>query len=175
MQLLIDTGIPISDLNATPIIDIAIDGADEINPNLDCIKGGGACQTQEKAVAVNAKKFVVIADYRKQSKMLGTEWKKGVPIEVLPIAYVPVMQSLEKMGGKPVLRMAGASKAGPIVTDNGGFVVDCDFGRIEEPRSLHAQIKGIVGVVETGIFPDMAVKAFFGLEDGTVETWTKEK
>lgn len=99
-----------------------MDGADEVSPTLDLIKGGGACQTQEKLVAASSKRFVVIADYRKKSKQLGTEWRNGVPLEVIPEGYAPVMRTLARMGGKPVLRMA-QRKAGPVVTDNG-----------EEPR-----------------------------------------
>ena len=97
-------------------------------------------------------------------------WLRGVPIEVLPGAYVLVSRALERMGGKPVLRM-GREKAGPVVTDNGGLVIDADFGVIAEPRALHAQIKALTGVVETGIFPDMASMAYFGCEDGSVAVW----
>jgi ribose 5-phosphate isomerase A len=78
---------------------------------LNCIKGGGGCQTQEKIVASCAKSFVIIADFRKDSKKLGEQWKKGIPLEVVPMAYVPVMKKLDAMGGKPKLRLAVA-KAG---------------------------------------------------------------
>jgi ribose 5-phosphate isomerase A len=154
------------------VLDVAIDGADEVSRALDCIKGGGACQTQEKLVAAASATFVVVADNRKQSAALGTAWRKGVPIEVLPAGYVPVMRRLEALGGKPVLRMAVA-KAGPVITDQGNFVVDADFGRIADPAALHAAIKLMPGVVETGIFAGMAARAYFGQEDGTVVVWDK--
>ena len=80
-----------ADLNQHPIIDVAFDGADEVDSSLNCIKGGGACQLQEKLVAAAAKKFVVVADYRKDAEVLGTQWKAGVPLEVIPMAYVPIM------------------------------------------------------------------------------------
>lgn len=111
------------------MIDVTIDGADEVDTQLNCIKGGGACQLQEKIVAYAAKKFVVIADYRKESTQLGEQWVQGVPVEVIPMAYVPLMNKLREMGGAPVLRMAKA-KAGPVVTDNGNFVLDVNVSRV---------------------------------------------
>lgn len=174
LQLIIDTGMALSDLSQHPELDVAIDGADEVDSQLNCIKGGGACHTQEKLVAVAAKKFVVIADDRKQSKQLLTVWRKGIPVEVLPLAYVPVSRTLEAMGGAPQLRMAVA-KAGPVVTDNGCFVLDVDFGAGSglqgDPAALHAKIKLIPGVVETGIFAGMAVRAYFGTGAGDVVVW----
>jgi ribose 5-phosphate isomerase A len=170
-NLIVDCGLRLADLNACPELDLAIDGADEVDSHLNCIKGGGACQTQEKLVAAAAARFVLIADGRKQAPGgLGSTWKRGVPIEVLPVAYVPVMRALARLGGKPVLRM-GKEKAGPVVTDNGGFVVDADFGVIADPAALHDAIKGTPGVVETGLFPGMAQAAYFGLEDGSVAVW----
>ena len=170
-NLLVDCGLPLSDLNAAPELDLALDGADEVDARLDCIKGGGACQTQEKLVAAAAARFVVIADARKMAPGgLGSTWRRGVPIEVLPGAYVPVSRALARLGGAPVLRM-GREKAGPVVTDNGGLVLDADFGVIAEPRALHERIKALPGVVETGIFAGMAEAAYFGCEDGSVVVW----
>ena len=171
-QLILAAGLPLSDLNATPRLDVAIDGADEVDRGLACIKGGGACQTQEKLVAAAAATFVVVADYRKQAPGgLGTTWRKGVPVEVLPIAYVCVAAALEALGGVPTLRMAVA-KAGPVVTDNGGFVLDVAFpAPLADPRALHAAIKLLPGVIETGIFAGMAARAYFGQADGSVIVW----
>lgn len=166
-QLIVEHGLIMSDLDRNPSLDVAIDGADEVDAALACIKGGGGCCTQEKLIAANAAQFVVIADYRKDSTHLGQQWKKGVPIEVLPMSYVPVMKQIEKLGGKPKLRMAVA-KAGPVVTDNGGFIIDADFGVIQDPELLNTQLSAIVGVIETGLFVKMAVKAFFGAADGSV-------
>jgi len=173
VQLITKGGLTLGDLSRNPDIDVAIDGADEVDDNLQLIKGGGACQTQEKIVAYNAKTFVVIADSRKESKQLGEKWKKGVSIEVLSLAYVPVQKKIEKLGGKAVLRMA-EKKAGPVVTDNGNFIIDADFGVIQDPVSLNAELKNIPGIVETGLFVNMAVKAFFGHEDGSVTTRIKK-
>lgn len=92
--------------------------ARRVDPSLNCIKGGGACQLREKVLAEAAKTFIVVADYRKESPQLGQKWTQGVPIEVAQFAYASVMRKLEALGGKPVLRMGGGAKAGPCVTDN---------------------------------------------------------
>ncbi|MHA1519855.1 MAG: ribose 5-phosphate isomerase A [Promethearchaeota archaeon] len=166
-QLIVEGGLTLGDLSRYPDIDVDIDGADEVDDNLTLIKGGGGCHVQEKIVASCSKKLVIVADYRKDSHLLGEKWKKGIPIEVIPFAYVPVMKKLELMGGKPTLRMA-KSKAGPVVSDNGNFIVDVDFGLLEKPAELNQQIKMIPGVVETGLFIKMAIKAYFGQADGSL-------
>ncbi|KAJ8327402.1 hypothetical protein BDV3_000487 [Batrachochytrium dendrobatidis] len=167
-QLILEAGLPLGTLNQYPLIDVAFDGADEIDTSLNCIKGGGACHLQEKLVASNAKLFYLVADHRKDSKVLGTQWKQGVPIEVTPMVYVAVMQKIKTMGGKPTLRMA-AKKAGPVVTDNGNFVIDADFGEICDPAALNVQLIGVPGIVETGLFCNMVNGVYFGLPDGTVK------
>lgn len=169
MQLIIDTGLPLSDLCRDPVLDVAIDGADEVDAALNCIKGGGACQTLEKLVASAAKKFIIVADFRKQSDELCKAWKKGIPIEVLPEAYVLVSRRLAALGGEPVLRMAVA-KAGPVVTDNGNFVIDWKRPPIPvaQVADVNTTIKMLPGVVESGIFPGMAQVAYFGQDDGSV-------
>lgn len=176
---------------------MTIDGADEVDDELNCIKGGGACQLQEKIVAFAAKTFVVIADYRKESTTLGQQWTQGVPVEVVPMAYVPLSRSLQALGGEPVLRMA-QRKAGPVVTDNGNFVLDVNvrphcicarvttvaadlidvyvqFGEIKDPRALADRIKLLPGVVEVGLFCGMADKAFFGQTDGSFTVRTAKQ
>jgi ribose 5-phosphate isomerase A len=171
-QLITEGGLTLGNLSTNPVIDVDIDGADEVDEKINLIKGGGACQTQEKIIAYNSKKVVIIADYRKDSKNLGDQWKKGIPVEVIPMAYVPVMKKMEHLGGKPVLRM-GKSKAGPVVSDNGNFIVDVDFGIIKDPGRLESQLKNIPGIVETGLFVNMAIKAFFGQADGSVKNRQK--
>jgi ribose 5-phosphate isomerase A len=166
-QLIVDNGLILASLDQYPDIDLDIDGADEIDKDLNLIKGGGGCLVQEKIVASNSKKLVVIADFRKNSEKLGINWKKGIPIEVIPIAYVPLLKKFEKMGGTPTLRMAKA-KAGPLVTDNGNFIIDVNFGMINNPSELNDQILKIPGVVDTGLFINMASSAYIGQEDGTV-------
>ena len=140
--------------------------------NLNCIKGGGGCLTQEKIVASCAKKFVVIADSSKDSKALGEKWKKGVPVEVIPMAYRSVALKLEHLGLHPMLRMAKA-KAGPLVTDNGNFIIDFGFENVSEWKVLNDKVIAIPGVVETGLFIDMTECVIFGNVDGTIKMNTK--
>jgi len=170
LQLIVENGLTLVSLDQYPEIDLDIDGADEIDESLNLIKGGGGCLVQEKIVASSSKKLVIIADYTKKSIYLGENWKKGVPIEIIPLAYVPIMKRLEKLGGSPVLRMAQA-KVGPIVSDNGNFIIDVDFGKIENPSELNMKLLKIPGVVDTGLFVSMASKAYVGQKDGTVATF----
>ncbi|KAI9318111.1 ribose 5-phosphate isomerase A-domain-containing protein [Dichotomocladium elegans] len=175
-SLIIEGGLTLGSPEQFPEIDVTIDGADEVDEQLNAIKGGGACQFQEKVVAEAAKKFVIIADYRKKSKQLGTQWTKGVPVEVVPMAYKSVMHAIEhKLSWKPEkvsLRMA-VNKAGPVVTDNGNFCVDAHFGAIQDPAALLKELKLLTGVYEVGLFCNMAEIAYFGEEDGSVSTLNK--
>ena len=166
-QLIVDNDLSLVSLDQYPEIDLDIDGADEIDNELNLIKGGGGCLVQEKIIAYNSKKLVIIADFRKKSSKLGENWKKGVPIEVMPIAYIPIMNKLKKLGGTPKLRMAQA-KAGPLVTDNGNFIIDVDFGIMDSPSDIDFKISQIPGVVDTGFFIGMTSKAYIGQEDGKV-------
>nr|XP_057933656.1 ribose-5-phosphate isomerase [Doryrhamphus excisus] len=168
-QLILQHGLVLSDLDRHPELDVAIDGADEVDADLTLIKGGGGCLTQEKIVAGCAKHFIVVADYRKDSKSLGQQWKKGVPIEVVPMAYVPVSRRIvQHFGGEANLRMA-VSKAGPVVTDNSNFIVDWKFEGAQKWKDINRAIKMIPGVVETGLFVGMAERAYFGMENGSVQ------
>ena len=166
-QLILDNDLVLGSLDKYPEIDLDIDGADEIDKNLNLIKGGGGCLVQEKILASNSKQIIIIADFRKKSDNLGTNWKKGVPIEVIPMAYFPIMKKLEKLGGNPKLRMA-KSKSGPLITDNGNFILDVDFGIIENPISLNEKILEIPGIVDTGFFINMTSKAYIGQKNGEV-------
>ena len=171
-QLIVEHDLTLVSLDQFPEIDLDIDGADEIDKDLNLIKGGGGCLVQEKIIASNSKKLVIVADFRKNSKKLGENWKKGVPVEIIPISYVPLMRKLEKLGGTPTLRMAQA-KAGPVVSDNGNFILDVDFGVINNPKELNLKILTIPGVVDTGLFIDLASIAYIGKEDGNVLTLVK--
>ncbi len=171
-QLIVEHDLTLVSLDQFPEIDLDIDGADEIDKDLNLIKGGGGCLVQEKIIASNSKKLVIVADFRKNSKKLGENWKKGVPVEIIPISYVPLMRKLEKLGGSPTLRMAQA-KAGPVVSDNGNFILDVDFGVINNPKELNMKILTIPGVVDTGLFIDLASIAYIGKEDGNVLTLVK--
>lgn len=167
-QLILDAGLVLSDLEREKEVDITIDGCDEADDNLTLIKGGGGCLTQEKIVASYSKKFVVIADYRKNSSSLGEQWKY-VPIEVVPFAWKQVASRLEsELGGEAKLRMAKA-KAGPVVTDNSMFLLDWYWGEgTRDWESVNNKIILMPGVLETGLFVNMAEKAYFGLADGSV-------
>ncbi len=167
-QLIIENNLPLGEINQFPILDVDIDGADEIDDELNLIKGGGGCHLQEKIVASCAKELIIIADFRKDSTKLGEKWKKGIPLEVSPLAYKPVMTKLQDMGGIPKMRMA-QSKAGPAVSDNGNFIIDVDFGIITNPMDMEIKLKQIPGILETGLFVKMASKAYIGMEDGTVK------
>ncbi|XP_021573054.1 ribose-5-phosphate isomerase [Carlito syrichta] len=167
-QLILQHGLTLSDLDRHPEIDLAIDGADEVDADLNLIKGGGGCLTQEKIVAGFARRFIVIADFRKDSKNLGDQWHKGIPIEVIPMGYVPVSRAVSrKFGGVVELRMA-VSKAGPVVTDNGNFILDWKFDRVHKWSEVNTAIKMIPGVVDTGLFINMAERVYFGMQDGSV-------
>ena len=119
-----EAGIPLATLDELPRLDIALDGADEVDPNLNLIKGRGAAHTREKIVEALADRFVVLVDDSKMVAKLGT--KMPLPVEVLPMAVTPVMRRIEALGGKPELRM-GKMKDGPVVTDQGFWVIDAHF------------------------------------------------
>ncbi|XP_033252292.1 ribose-5-phosphate isomerase-like [Drosophila miranda] len=170
-----DYNLNLGSVDRNPIIDVAIDGADEVDSNMVLIKGGGGCLLQEKVVASCAKKFIVVADYTKKSLHLGEQWCKGVPIEVAPMAQVPIKLQIEAMfGGEVVLRMAKV-KAGPIITDNGNFLLDWKFVGKREYNwdEVNRAITMIPGVLETGLFVDMAHKCYFGMVDGSVKAQSK--
>ncbi|MCX6691977.1 MAG: ribose-5-phosphate isomerase RpiA [Methanoregula sp.] len=140
-------GIPLTTLDEHPVLNLAIDGADQVDPRFRLIKGRGAAQTREKCVAAAAQQFVVVVDNSKLAPCLNAP----VPVEVLPFALSPVMAHLKTMGGKPVVR-EGLKKDGPVITDNGNFEIDCTFTVINNPEELEAAIAGIPGVIESGLF-----------------------
>jgi len=110
-----------------------------------------------------------LKNIRKSSKNLGEQWQKGIPIEVIPSAYKAVHQRIEKhFGGKVTLRMSGSSKAGPVVTDNGNFLLDWEFNRVLNWKEVEVTLNMIPGVVENGLFVGMTTKAYFGMSDGSV-------
>ncbi|MCI5866523.1 MAG: ribose-5-phosphate isomerase RpiA [Methanosphaera sp.] len=146
-------------------IDVAVDGADEVDENLNLIKGGGAAHTLEKLVDSSAKKFIVIVDDSKMVKQLG---EFPVPIEIIPEALRIVKESLIDMGGKPELRM-GVQKDGPVITDNGNFIVDTKFDSIRNPQKLEKELNILPGVVENGIFTNLVDKVIIGSPSGIKE------
>ena len=155
-----ELGIPLQSLNAVDRIDLAIDGADEVDPAFQLIKGGGACHVQEKLVAVRAKRFVVVVDSTKLVDTLNLGFL--LPVEVLPGAWRQVQGQLKAMGGEAQLRMA-VKKAGPVVTDQGNLVLDVKFaGGIGDPAALEAAINNIPGVLENGLFVNLTDQVLVG-------------
>jgi len=167
LTLAVKHGIPITTLEEHPTLDLTIDGADQIDDELNLIKGMGGALTREKIVASASKKLVIVADERKKAKFLG-ENNQPVPIEVLPFATPIVMYKIKEMGGKPILRESN-KKVGPVITDNGNVIVDVDFGLLHEPAKLECKLNGISGVVETGLFVKMADLIYLGERSGARE------
>lgn len=157
-------GIPLTTLDAIDHIDLAIDGADEVDPQKNLIKGGGAAHTREKVVDYLAQQFIVVVDSGKLVDRLGSVF--AVPVEVIPMAISPVMRAIEKLGGKPELRM-GVKKAGPVITDQGNMVVDVRFDTIDNPAELEKTLNNIPGVLENGIFVNCTDLVLIGeVQDG---------
>jgi ribose 5-phosphate isomerase A len=152
-------GIPLTTLDEIDKIDIAIDGADEVDPQKNLIKGGGAAHTREKIVDSLAEEFIVVVDSSKLVDRLGSTFP--LPVEVLPMAITPVMKAIEKLGGKPELRM-GVKKDGPVITDQGNMILDVDFGAIENPVELEKTLNNIPGVLENGLFIGVAHVVLIG-------------
>ncbi|MFM6498146.1 MAG: ribose-5-phosphate isomerase RpiA [Dolichospermum sp.] len=146
-------GVPLTTLDAVDHIDIAIDGADEVDTHKNLIKGGGAAHTREKVVDYLAKQFIVVVDSGKLVDKLGSVF--AVPVEVIPMALTPVTNAIKALGGKPVLRM-GVKKAGPVITDQGNMVLDVTFDSIDDPVNLEKTLNNIPGVLENGIFVNCA-------------------
>ena len=167
-------GIPLQSLAAVERIDLAIDGADEVDTAFQLIKGGGACHVQEKLVATLAKRFVVVVDSSKLVERLNLGFQ--LPVEVLPSAWIQVQKSLSRLSGTADLRMA-VRKAGPVITDQGNLVLDVSFQKgVSEPEDLERRINNIPGVLENGLFVNLADEILVGqITDGVVEVRRLEK
>lgn len=156
--------IPLIDINSVPHIDITIDGADEFTKELHLIKGGGGALLKEKIVAARTLQEVIIADASKYVEKLG---KFRLPVEVIPFATGYVLQEVEKLNGR------GKIRGEPFITDEGNYIIDVDFKRIEDPVLLSAQLKSIIGVVEHGLFTGLAERVLMG-EGNTVKVFLKQ-
>ena len=160
-----ELGIPLRNLTAVDRIDLAIDGADEVDPSFQLIKGGGACHVQEKLVASRADRFVVVVDSTKIVDRLNLGFL--LPVEVLPGAWRQVQGRLAELGGIADLRMAQC-KAGPVVTDQGNLVLDVSMaGGIGDPEDLECRINNLPGVLENGLFVNLTDEVLVGqISDG---------
>jgi ribose 5-phosphate isomerase A len=161
-DLAVSLNIPVTDLDTHPELDLYIDGADEIDPQLRMIKGAGGALLREKVLASAARRFVVIGDISKQVSRLGQNFP--VPVETTPFAVTPVRRQLEALGATATVRQRGD---GIFITENHNIILDCTFPQgISDPETLDARIHSIVGVVETGFFFKMAQAAIIGGPEG---------
>ena len=158
-----DLGIPLLDLNEVPCVDVTIDGADEIGPGLALIKGGGGALLREKLVAVQSREVIIIADSSKEVDTLG---RFPLPVEVVPFAWRRVERDLEELGLAPALRAVDGQA---FLTDQHNMILDCHARRIEDPPATAARIKALPGVVEHGLFLQVASRAIVAGPHGIVE------
>jgi ribose 5-phosphate isomerase A len=151
--------IPLTSLDEYPQLDLGIDGADQLDVKLNAIKGGGGALMREKIVAAACKEYILIADDSKLTDILGTG--KVVPIEIHPFGVTPTLKAVEKLGAKVSLRQS-SGKLGPLVTDNGNYIIDADFGPISDPWWLNRELHALPGIIETGMFLGYAHLAYVG-------------
>lgn len=165
-----ECGIPLTSLDQNPVLDLAFDGADEVSPAFIVIKGRGAAHTREKIVAAQAKRFVILVDEGKMVEKLGT--RMPLPVEIVPMAATPVMNVLAALGARPEIRM-GMKKDGPVVSDQGLWILDAMFDEITDPEHVNRVLLHTPGVVDHGLFVDMVTDVLVGLSDGSVRALTK--
>ena len=172
--LALELNIPIIDLASVSEIDLAIDGADEVDPSFQLIKGGGACHVREKLVAYKANKLLIVVDETKLVKNLNKSFP--LPVEVLPSAWKQVKDVISEIDGVSTLRMA-EKKAGPVVTDQGNLILDVLFNNgIENPKRTEMLINNIPGVLENGLFVDLTHKVLVGkIENNTPVVYSPSK
>lgn len=144
-------------------IDVDIDGADEVDENMNLIKGGGGALLREKIIASSSKKMIVVVD---ESKMVETLGKFPLPAEVIPFGWEMTFRKLQSFGCTPVLRKKNQEV---FVTDNGNYIIDCSFGSIPSPGDLHSQLNNIPGVVENGLFTNICSTVIVGYADGSTK------
>jgi ribose 5-phosphate isomerase A len=159
-KLALENGIELCTFADVERLDLTIDGADEINPQLDLIKGGGGALLWEKLVAASSDRLIVVAD---ESKCVETLGKFPLPVEIVPFAWQTTARRIEKLNIELSMRMSGEQ---PFVTDNGNYILDCCCGSIDNPAELHNNLKVLTGVVETGLFIGMAKTAVIAGESG---------
>jgi len=150
--------IPLTTLEEHPQVDITLDGADEVDENLNLIKGGGGALLREKIVAQASEREVIMVDPSKLSEKIGTKWP--VPVEVIPFGWGSQKQFLESLGATVSVREGEGGT--PLTTDQGNMILDADFGPIDDPAGLAAVLKGRTGIVEHGLFVDLATDVIVG-------------
>lgn len=160
----LEVGLTVVDIDQVATIDVAIDGADQVGPTA-LIKGGGGAHTREKIVATRAEEYYIVVDERKPVATLSAP----VPLAVLPAAREVVADAVRELGGTPTLREA-AEKSGPVITDHGNVLVDCAFGEIDTPGELATALAAIPGVIEHGLFVDLADRVYVGTDTGVEVT-----
>ncbi len=172
--LALELDIPLIDLASVSQIDLAIDGADEVDPGFQLIKGGGACHVREKLVASKANKLLIVVDETKLVQNLNISFP--LPVEVLPNAWMQVQDIISEMNGNSTLRMA-TKKAGPVVTDQGNLILDVMFNDgIRNPKEIEKSINNIPGVLENGLFVDLTDKVLVGkIEKNTAVVYSPSK
>jgi ribose 5-phosphate isomerase A len=154
-------GIKIVDLDDHPTVDLTIDGADEVDPELNLVKGLGGALVREKIVAAASAVEIIVADDSKLVDYLGQ--KAPLPVEIVKFSFKTTVRRLAALGCRPELRIKDGS---PFVTDNGNYILDCRFERIEHPAAMESVINNTPGVVDNGLFVDMASKAMIGTKGG---------
>lgn len=162
-KLALQHNIPLVDLNDYPEIDLTIDGADEVDSHLNLIKGGGGALTREKIVAYHSKKEIIVIDETKVVKKLGIGFP--VPVEVTKFGWKATKKSLEELGCTIELRTIMGEV---YITDNSNYILNCDFGKIDEPETLEKEINSIPGVIENGLFIDLVDEVIVGSKQGII-------
>jgi ribose 5-phosphate isomerase A len=157
----LESQIPLSTLEEHPQIDVTIDGADEVDPNLNLIKGMGGALFREKIVASASKTEVIVVDPSKMVEILGT--KSPLPVEVSSFGWKICFKKLEELGCSPSLRKKGEET---LISDNGNYIIDCTFDKIDDPKTLESLINNIPGVIENGLFLGLTDLVIMGAEDG---------
>ena len=163
-------GIRLVTLDEVAGIDLAFDGADEVDPDMNLIKGRGAAQTREKIVESQADRFVVLVDESKLVETLGT--RMPLPVEVVPMAVRPVMDMIRSLGADPEIRM-GQKKDGPVVSDQGLWIIDATFHAAFDAADVNRRLLSTPGVLDHGLFLDLATDLLVGYADGRVEHTSK--
>ncbi len=166
-DLATEVGIPLSDFSRLTSLDLTLDGADELDPALNLVKGGGGALYREKIVAAASRRLVIFADHTKRVARLG---RFPLPVEVNPFGWQAAAQKVAALGARVSLR---GGEDSPFVTDNQGYLLDCAFGEIADPAGLQQQLASIVGVSETGLFIAMAAEVYLA-EGETVRRLTPE-